>query len=306
MSITDDIAFIVNPAAGRGGGAQVWRKAESELLAANIPYSVSFTGAPGDATALTGSALRRGVRTVVSVGGDGTVHEVVNGFFDQGNLVHPAARVAFLTAGTGNDVGRMFQLRDVARLDESTTHVDVLRIRYSSAPSDLAERYALMHVGAGLVTEVVETSNRLKGKLGKLVYVGGSAVALSRHRPSTIRFSYDDGPAETQTVSLIMVANGKYTGGGMKIAPPASIQDGLLDVVTLRGAGRLEMLLRLLPAVYRGSHMGHSGVRHMQARTVLVESDVALSIELDGELAGTTPVWIDVLPQVLPVCLPLA
>lgn len=306
MSMTDEIAFVVNPVAGRGGAVDVWRRTESQLTAQNMPYTVRFTGGPGDATGLTAKALRDGARTVVSIGGDGTAHEVVNGFFERGRLVHPAARIAFLSAGTGNDIGRLFQLREAALLDETVTHVDVLRIRYSLDGSGTAERYALQHVGAGLVTEVVETSNRLKGKLGKLVYAGGSAVALSRHRPSTVRVAYDDLPAGSETLSLIVVANGKYAGGGMRIAPPASMQDGLLDVVVLRGAGRLEMLFRLLPAVYRGAHMGHPAVRHTQARTILVEADAPLAIELDGELAGTTPVWIDVLPRALPVCLPLA
>jgi diacylglycerol kinase (ATP) len=129
---------------------------------------------------------------------------------------------------------------------------------------------------------------------------------MYHHRPSRIRFSCDGGPPLAETMSLIIVANGKYTGGGMMIAPPASMQDGLLDVVTLEGASKLAMLFRLLPAVYRGSHMGHTAVRHVQAHTILVESDNALSIEIDGELAGTTPVWIDVLPRALPVCLLLA
>lgn len=306
MDFTEQTAFIVNPAAGRGSGKQVWSTAEGQLVAKNVPYTVSFTGGPGDATVLAAKALRDGARTVISVGGDGTAHEVVNAFFDQGHLVHPGARIGFLTAGTGNDVGRLFQLGEAAFSGEHTTHVDVLRIRYSSDSSGADERYALMHAGAGLVTEVVETSNRLKRRLGRFVYAGGSAVALYHHRPSRIRFSCDGGPPLAETISLIIVANGKYAGGGMMIAPPASIQDGLLDVVTLQGASRLEMLLRLLPAVYRGSHMGHTAVRHVQAHTILVESDNALSIEIDGELAGTTPVWIDVLPRALPVCLPLA
>ncbi len=305
MAFTDEIAFIVNPVAGRGGGVEAWRRAESKLAAKNLPYTASFTDGPGDATVLTAKALRDGVHTVVSIGGDGTAHEVVNGFFERGRLLQPAARVAFISAGTGNDVGRLFQLREADLLDETTTYVDVLRIRYSLEASGPAERYALMHVGAGLVTEVVETSNRLKNRLGKLVYAGGSAVALSRHRPSTIRVSYDGGPADRETMNLIVVANGTYAGGGMRIAPPASMQDGLLDVVTLRGAGRLEMLFRLLPAVYRGSHMGHRAIRHTQAHTIMVEADDPLAIELDGELAGTTPIWIDVLPRTLPVCLPL-
>ena len=123
--MTEEIAFVVNPVAGRGGGVEVWRRTVAQLTAKNLPYSVRFTGGPGDATVLTAKALRDGARTVISIGGDGTAHEVVNGFFEQGRLSHPAARVAFLSAGTGNDIGRLFQSREAAFLDETATYVDV-------------------------------------------------------------------------------------------------------------------------------------------------------------------------------------
>ncbi|GAC1513692.1 MAG: diacylglycerol kinase family lipid kinase [Chloroflexota bacterium] len=303
MDASHEVTLIVNPVAGRGSGGDTADRVAAQLGANNVPHTVNFTRGPGHATVLTRKALREGARTVVSIGGDGTANEIVNGFFEEGELVNPRSRIAFIAAGTGNDVGREFQGHETALQGEKTEYVDLLLIHHTAAAAGGEKRYALFHAGAGLVTEVVETSNRLKARLGKFVYTGASAVALYRHHPSRIRFACDGEPALTQNMGLIIVANGKYAGGGMLIAPPASMQDGFLDVITLQGASRLEMLFRLLPSVYRGSHMGHPAVGHVQARTVLVESDEPLAIEIDGELAGTTPVTIDVCPKALPVCL---
>jgi diacylglycerol kinase family enzyme len=128
-------------------------------------------------------------------------------------------------------------------------------------------------------------------------------VALLRHRPSSIRYSIDGGPIAEGALNLIVVANGPYAGGGMRIAPSASMEDGLLDVVTMRGASRNQMLFRLLPAVYRGTHLGHPAVDYSQAHQIRIESDAALSVQMDGEIVGTTPVRIDLLPRALPVWL---
>lgn len=302
--MTNEIAFIVNAAAGRGKGRHVWESEASQLRDANVSYGVGFTAGPGDATALAAKAIREGARTVVSVGGDGTAHEVVNGFFEEGRLLSPHARAAFIPAGTGNDVGREFPFQNGMLLSEHTAYVDLLRARFAPE-SGAPERYGLFHAGAGLPTEVVETSIRLKDRLGKFVYAGGSAVALYRHRPSALRFSCDGEAAIAANLSFIMVSNGRYAGGGMLMAPSASMQDGILDVITVQGASRLTMLFRLLPAVYRGAHIGHPAVGHVRARTVVIESDQPLPIQVDGELVGTTPVWIDVIPAALPVCAPV-
>lgn len=298
-----EMVFVVNPAAGRGSGARVWRELASRLSATTLSYTVSFTAGPGDATALARKAIQDGTHTVVSVGGDGTAHEVINGFYEQGQPVAPDARVAFVAAGTGNDVGRQFQLDDPTRLGDRTTRVDILRLSYPGAGGDSAERYALFHAGVGLAAEAVEMSNRLKGRAGPLAYAGGTAVALWRHQPRRIRLSLDDGPAVTRDVSFIFAANGKYAGGGMLVAPMASMSDGIIDVITLEGASRSAMLFRLLPAVYRGAHIGHAAVGHIPARTLDIASDQPLTIQADGELAGTTPVRIGLLPHALPVCL---
>jgi diacylglycerol kinase (ATP) len=297
-----EMVFVVNPAAGRGSGAREWRRLAARLNAAGVSYHVSFTAGPGDATILARRALEDGSRIVVAVGGDGTAHEVVNGIFAQGRLVTPDAQVAFVAAGTGNDVGRQFQLRDPAHLGDRTTRVDILRLSYSQKENDPAERYALFHAGVGLAAEAVEMSNRLKGKLGWLAYAGGTAVALYRHQPHQVRFSWDDGPIVTRDVNFIFAANGKYAGGGMLVAPMASMDDGIVDVITLEGASRSDMMFRLLPSIYRGAHIGHAAVGHFRAHTLHLASDEPLTVQADGELAGTTPVWIDVLPQALPVC----
>lgn len=297
-----EMVFVVNPAAGRGSGARLWRELAARLSATNLSYAVSFTRGPGDATALTRKAVQDGSRTVVSVGGDGTAHEVINGLFAQGRLVAPEARIAFVAAGTGNDVGRQFQLGDPTRLGDRTTRVDILRLSYPM-PGDSAERYALFHAGVGLAAEAVEMSNRLKGRAGPLAYAGGTAVALWRHQPQRIQLSLDDGPAVRRDVNFIFAANGKYAGGGMLVAPMASMSDGIIDVITLEGASRSAMLFRLLPAIYRGAHIGHPAVAHIPVRTLHIASDEPLTVQADGEPAGTTPVRIDLLPQALSVCL---
>lgn len=297
-----DTAFVVNPAAGHGSGARVWRKLASRLSGTPLSYTVTFTTGPNEATALARKALGEGARTVVAVGGDGTAHEVVTGFFDQGHSVAPDARVAFVAAGTGNDVGRQFQLRDPTRLDQTATSVDILHLCFSGPNAERPESYALFHAGVGLAAEAVEMSNRVKRRLGWLAYAGGTAVALYRHRPRTVRFACDGGPLVSQELSFVFAANGRYAGGGMLIAPMASMEDGLLDVITLQGASRSEMLFRLLPAVYRGAHIGNPAVGHRQAHTVELDADQSLAVQVDGELDGTTPVRISVLPRALAVC----
>lgn len=299
--MSSQTVFIVNPAAGRGKGATVWRELEKRLNSTPVSYSVAFTTGPLDATVLTRKALQDGVRTVIAVGGDGTANEVVNAFFRDGHPVAPEARVAFVAAGTGNDVGRQFALADPVQLGETTMQADVLRLCFSGDGSG-AERYALFHAGVGLATEVAEMSSRLKQRLGGLAYVAGTVVALYQHRPRRSKFCCDDGHPVSGDFNFIVAANGQYGGGGMKIAPMASIDDGVLDVITLRGASRRAMLLRLLPAVYRGAHMGHPAVGHHRTRTLLITADRPLSVQTDGELAGTTPVSIEVLSHALAVC----
>jgi YegS/Rv2252/BmrU family lipid kinase len=295
------MTFIVNPVAGQGRGRRVWDEMAPRLQAERCPHTVRFAEEPGHATALAAQALRDGARTVVSVGGDGTANEVVNGFFDRGALVNPQARIAFIPAGTGNDIARQFNLQDGALPGPATQHVDLLHVRCGSGS---AVRDGLFHAGAGLPAEVVETSTRLKGRWGKLSYAGGSVVAIYRHRPRIVRFSCDGGPPVTARLSFIMASNGKYAGGGMLMAPPASMEDGVLDLITLQGASKLTMVFRLLPAVYRGAHMGHPAVGHLQARSVQIESDDPLVVQTDGELIGTTPVTIEVIPHALPVRVP--
>lgn len=297
-----DILFVVNPAAGHGSGATVWRQLASRLDATELDYSVTFTAGPTNATALARKALEGGVRTIVAVGGDGTAHEVVNGFFEQGRPVSPEARVAFVAAGTGNDVGREFQLRDPTQLGDGTTSVDILHLRCAGTDGDDVERYALFHAGVGLAAEAVEMSNRLKSRFGRLAYSGGTAVALYRHRPRRVQVSWDAGPTVTQDLNFIFAANGQYAGGGMRVAPMASMHDGMLDVVVLEGASRPEMLFRLLPAIYRGTHMESQSFSHHRAHSLQLDSDEPLFVQADGELVGTTPVHIEVMPGALAVC----
>lgn len=297
-----EIAFVVNPVAGHGSGLRAWRELKPRLTAAGLPHTVSFTAGRGEATALTRKALQEGVRTIGAVGGDGTASEVVNGFFERGRPVAPGARFAFVTAGTGNDTGRQFQLADPVRLDGPTITIDVLHLSYQRSNGGDFERYALIHAGVGLATEAVEMSDRIRTRFAWLAYAGGTAAALYRHRPRMVRYSCDGGPTVSRDLSLFFAANGTYAGGGMQVAPMAAMDDGVMDIITIEGASRRAMMFRLLPAVYRGAHIGHPAVGHQQARTLDLDAESPLSVEVDGEIVGKTPVRIDLLPRALVVC----
>ncbi|GAC1628205.1 MAG: diacylglycerol kinase family lipid kinase [Chloroflexota bacterium] len=251
--------------------------------------------------------LEGGAQTVVAIGEDGTAHEVVNGFFDRGVPINPHARIAFVAAGTGNDVTRALPSSEASLLavlrGTASQRVDVLRVRYRSGGANLTERYALTHVDIGLLADAVAIANRFKSRLRRFAYAGGGVLSVVHYRPGTMDYSCNGGPILVNTLHLILVANSVYAGGGMLLAPPASINDGLLDVIALRKVSRLDIVLRIFPAAYRGWHMRHRAIEHTQARLVRITCDDDQRIEIDGELAGKGPVEIEVCPRVLPVCM---
>jgi diacylglycerol kinase family enzyme len=179
----------------------------------------------------------------------------------------------------------------------------VLRVRYTPPGEANSGRYALFHAAVGLVSEVTAIANRYKGRLGLLGYAAGAVVDVLRHRARTIHCSCDGGPLRSRSLDLIFAANSRYAGGGRLFAPMASMEDGMLDLLSVEGAPKRFIVLRLLSDVYRGAHLRHAAVTHVRARSIHLAVDEPLPVEMDGERAGTTPVWIDVLPRALPVCL---
>lgn len=306
------IVLIVNPAAGNGRCARSWPSWARRLETAGVSFSPIFTSRPGDATRYTRDALRDGAETVVAVGGDGTANEVVNGFFDGDAAVNPLARFGILPAGTGSDLSRTLGLRGpaaVAALGPAgrTSAIDVGRVRFVAYSGRSECRYFVNGGDLGVGGETAALAQKgTKAFGGFVAYLTAAIRAIVEHQSRAVTYSVDDGPPVETRVDTIFVTNGRYVGGGMIVAPPAAIDDGALDVLVLRAVSKLDLLFRLLPAIYRGTHLRHPAVQHVQARRVSVQTSERLLLQIDGEQPGVAPAEFEVVPSVLRVALPPA
>lgn len=292
------IFVIVNPVAGRGRGRRAWTVVGPALRDAGIRYEETFEEEPGQAIPIAEDATRAGYDVIVAVGGDGTVHEVVNGIMRAGGKEQPA--VAIIPGGTGNDFARALGVpKDPLAagrllLSGARRRVDIGQVN---------ERYFVGISGVGFDAEVAAKVNRWpKWVGGTTVYVAAILSMLVTYSLAPTRIVLD-GREERLRLFLLAAANTPWYGGGMYMAPHARADDGYLEVITARDLGKLETL-GLLPKVFSGAHLGHRKVAHQAVREVRVESDVRLSIHADGETVGQVPAVFRAVPGAIEVIVP--
>jgi diacylglycerol kinase (ATP) len=255
--------------------------------------------------------LRNGPRLVVAVGGDGTVNEVVNGFFDGGRPIAPESELAVVPIGTGRDGVRTYGIsgkpeRAIALLaDGATRTIDLGRATYTAHAGGEESRIFLNIASCGLSGAVAERANRTSKRLGgtsAFLWATIATFAGWKNVPFQITI---DGEQRELVANNTIVANGQYFGGGMHIAPDARTDDGLLDAIVFGDVGRLDLALNM-HRLYRGTILRHPKASHRLARSVLVAPARALPIEIDGEQPGVTPVSFEVLPAALRLRVPRA
>ncbi len=297
--------FVVNPRSANGGTGARWPALEAYLRDLGMEGETRYTTAPDDARRLTVEALARGVRLVVAVGGDGTINEVVNGFFDP-SVSSSGAELGILPCGTGGDLIRTL---DISRnpyhaaeqlLKGSARKLDVGLARFQSGGREV-ERYFVNIAEAGLGGAVVERVNRTSKALGGFAsFLAGTLATFATYRPGELTLAVDGGAPRTLRAWNVVVGNGCYFGGGMRILPDARPDDGLFDVMVVGDVPR-SALFANVAAIYRGTHLRQAGVEHFRAREVTVDSAVPLLLDLDGEQPGTTRVTFQVVPGALTV-----
>ncbi|HYM51682.1 MAG TPA: diacylglycerol kinase family protein [Candidatus Limnocylindrales bacterium] len=284
----------MNPVAGGGRARRYWQRCG---LKPGVDAEVVYTTARGEARTLAAAA---GDRLVVAVGGDGTAHEVVNGLLSRARTQRP--RLAVLQCGTGSDWQRT--IPGPSRPEQVATFLRSDRWRPVDAgllETTAGRRYFLNAADVGIGAAVVRRAERAPRAFGgTLNFLSAAIVSLLVHHNDAVRLSIDDGPLQRLRIRTIAVANGAYLGGGMRIAPEARPDDGLLDVCIVGDVSRL-LGLRSLPLLYRGAHGRLQEVRFARARRVRVESDHPVGVEADGELAGETPATFQVVPHALDV-----
>ncbi len=298
--------LIVNPRSGRGLASQQWPQTERRLRAIQPSFDVAFTQSSGDATRLAAEAVGR-YEVVVAVGGDGTTNEVVNGLIGQDGAVPSGVALGVIPAGTGSDFLRSFgaprSLEGAAAIIArgQRRDVDVGRVRFLDFDGAATTRYFINAAEVGLGAEACKAVNRSSKRFGAAVtYLWAIPVAMRHYRDQPVSFSMDGGPAETVTLNNAWIANGSYSGGGMRSAPSARPDDGLLDVVRILHAGLLQRL-RSVGKLHSGAFVDLPHVDCRTACRVEVEAETRVPVETDGEPVGTVPATFDLLPARLPV-----
>ena len=295
------VVAIVNPVSGRGDAAKAWNKVQAHLKA---PVRTLETKGPGHAMELTANAIRDGAETIVAVGGDGTINEVVNGFFEQDKLISDAATLGILPHGTGSDFQRSLILPEsdegAAALiqGEKSRLVDVLKVRYTKPEGAWASRYSVNMTSFGMGGIVASRLSRSRILSGRASFVVATLRTAATFAGSSVTISFDNSTTIETRVTNVAVGNGQYHGGGMLACPRAEIDDGFLDVTVIQFLG-LTQLVGSLRLLYNGKIYSHPKVQFFRAKSVRADSKQPTLIELDGEPLGRLPIEIFLVPRAL-------
>jgi diacylglycerol kinase (ATP) len=297
--------FVVNPHAGNGATGKEWPRIRNLAGKRLGPFETCLTGGPGDATRVTREHILAGVERVVCVGGDGTLNEVVNGFMAENGPLRRDTLLGFLPNGTGCDFRRTLPIPtgmedslDTIR-EGCVRTIDIGRIRHRDHQGLICTRYFHNIASFGLGGEVVDRVNRTSKAFGPFItFIWGTLSSLFTYGKKRIRIRMDDGAERTLDVLNIAVANGRFHGGGMLVAPNAVIDDGLLHV-TLIGAMGLPLVLWHLPKLYNGKIDRISQVSMLTAKRIVASSEQQVLLDIDGEQPGTLPAEISIVPGAL-------
>lgn len=312
--------IIVNSAAAKAQRA--WPLVKERLAASGIEFDFHETTHAGDATAKAQAALRSGITTIGVVGGDGTLSEAAQGFFqfadslaDAPSVITSAASLAILPAGTGDDFARGLMGR------RETLHhwTDVLiahcrndgavTTRQTDVLYGICDNYqtpficlnaCTMGIGGETAARVAGQGKLMRSFSGEARFAAAALTSLFAWRERRVRITVDNETYEGE-MNLAAVANGLYAGGGMMLSPDARIDDGKLDVVSASGLSRAQVM-RELARIHKGGHVANPNVRITQGTRVRVKTfklEDAMPIEADGNVRGLTPVEFRIMPGAL-------
>jgi diacylglycerol kinase (ATP) len=295
--------LIVNPRAG-DGRADILGRLMAALTGLGLDADVAETTASGDATRIARDEAERGRRLLVAVGGDGTVHEVVNGLVDAstGAVRGDDPVLAVVSAGSGCDLVRTFGLdRDPEVLarhlaTDATTRIDLGRVRLTGIDGDACTRLFANVAEVGFGGTVATVARRLPARFGAQRYRMGIVAAWGSFRRVPMTVTHDGGVLSDRLCNVV-VANGQFFGGGLKVSPRSLPDDGRLDLQAWGGSPT--DVVRAARQLRNGSHLKRADVRAWSTASVTVEAGRPVAVEADGELLGSSPAHFDTLHRVL-------
>ncbi len=309
---------IVNPASAGSSTGGAWPRMASDLRAHFGPFCCAFTEKPGDGSLIAAREAKAGRRLIIACGGDGTISEVANGILQSGE----DAELGVVPSGTGGDfrrtLGIPLRAADAALTLRCgrTIRMDVGRVAFLDQTGARRTRYFINVASFGMGGAVVERvkqgsvpwlptkSSRLLG--GKLSFAAAALHTTLTFAKPTVRLQLDDRPEGRLVIANLCIANARYFGGGMKVAPVAKLNDGLLDVVAVGDLSTLKILTNSY-RLYLGTHLGMQQVQHARAHRITasaVNEDDLITMEVDGELLGRLPATFEIVPGALRIRCP--
>lgn len=298
---------IVNPKAGSGRGLKDWPIISNQMYNSNLHFTCLFTEHKYHAVELTVKAINDGFRNIVAVGGDGTIHEVVNGIFIQKCVPTTDISLAVIPAGTGNDWIRMFGISKTyseavrSLVEKRTVLQDVGKVEFYETRVKHT-RYMANVAGLGYDAVVNLKYNDLKddGKYGRGLYLRSTFNTFLGYTAKKFRIKTDGELFYEGMVFSGAVGIGKYNGGGMQQTPNAEIDDGLMDLTIIKKISKLR-IVRNFKLLYSGNIYSIPKVLHTQTKKIEIETWPETRIEIDGEAVGTSPFVFELVPQCIRV-----
>jgi YegS/Rv2252/BmrU family lipid kinase len=300
---SSELAFIVNPNAGGGSTGAKWPKIAGLARDRLGPFDAHVTVRGGDAAAFSKEAVMKGASTIVCVGGDGTLNEVVNGLMAAEKNRRSGTALGFIPVGTGCDFIKSVPIpRDpeeaLQRIRQrSLRTIDLGRLVFLNHEGRRAVRYFHNVTSFGLGGEVDARVNRTSKRFGPfLSFIWATLISILVYGKKRVLLKVDDAYEGEVSVWNVAVANGQYHGGGMWVAPGAAVDDGSLDV-TVVGDLSLAGVFRNLPNLYNGKILQVKNVFGLKGKTISASSSQRVLLDVDGEQPGTLPVTVEIIPE---------
>jgi YegS/Rv2252/BmrU family lipid kinase len=298
--------LVVNPKSASGTTGRNWEQINQEIRRGlGTDYDVKLTESQGHATTLTSEAIKDGCELIVAVGGDGTINEVVNGFFDKEKPINPNAALAAMSIGTGTDFVKTlefpttpFEAAERIRRGKIWA-IDLGKCTFTGLDGEQRSRFFINIADFGSGGAVVDKVNRTTKIFGgQISFLWGILTTLPTYKNKLTKYRIDNGPEEEKVLNTFVVANGRYYGGGLKPAPNAQLDDGLFDIVSIGDVGFLEAVSSL-GKFRKGTYLEVPKVASYNGKTVVASSEETQLVEMEGEVVGRLPAQFEMFPKAM-------
>ena len=295
---------VINPKSADGSTGKNLNSLLSKLKSIG-QFTHYLTESQSHATVLTNNALKKGYNRIIAIGGDGTFNEVSNGFFENNHLINDKAVLGFISGGTGADFIRTLEIpANINRaIDKIVLNkikkIDIAKIISLDEYGQKIERYFLNASNIGLGGDVVKKVNSSTKLLGGFAtFLVSTIETAMKYENQKVKIILDNETILEDVFSNIIVANGRFCGGGMKFLPSAEVNDGLLDILTIGDINKLEFFENIFK-VYRGTHLEFEKITTKKAKKIEIITEKRLRVETDGENCGFTPAKYEIIPNIL-------